>query len=112
MKGTEGSPSKELKDMLKYLEDSTDRNVINEDLKEIHTLVNEIKGDEEVGISYMKAIEYEMMWKEEGREEARVEAVANMLRKLAPEEIIELGYEREMVIEIHQRIKEGNHNNE
>ena len=47
MKGTEGSPSKELKDMLKYLEDSTDRNVINEDLKEIHTLVNEIKGDED-----------------------------------------------------------------
>lgn len=86
MKGTEGSPSKELKDMLKYLEDSTDRNVINEDLKEIHTLVNEIKGDEEVGISYMKAIEYEMMWKEEG--EQRVNRLIQMLLEQAREDEI------------------------
>lgn len=59
--------------MLKYLEESTDENAVNENLKEIHTLVSEIKEDEEVGIGYMKAIEYEMMWKQEGREEGREE---------------------------------------
>lgn len=92
--------------MLKYLEESTDENAVNEELKEIHTLVNEIKGDEEVGIGFMKAIEYEMMWKQEEREEA----IRKMLTKLTPEEIIELGFEQKTVIEVQQKLKEGNNN--
>lgn len=85
-KGTKGNPSKELQDMLKYLEESTDENAVNEELKEIHTLVNEIKGDEEVGIGFMKAIEYEMMWKQEG--EQRVNRLIQMLLEQSREDEI------------------------
>lgn len=65
-KGTEGIPSKELRDMLKYIENSTLENANNKSLQEIHKFVNEIRHDEEVGVSYMKSWEMEKMLKEEG----------------------------------------------
>ena len=42
-KGTEGNPSQALKDMLKYIEKSTDDNVVNQDIASIQKLVNKIK---------------------------------------------------------------------
>ena len=90
-KGTQGNPSKELRDMLKYLEESTAENAVNKELKEIHTLVNEIKGDEEVGIGYMKAIEHEMMWKQEGKIEGeqRVNRLIKLLIEASREDEID-----------------------
>lgn len=54
--------------MLKYIEESTQENASDENLKKIHRLVDEIRHDEEVGISYMKAFEMEKMYIEQGIE--------------------------------------------
>lgn len=68
-KGTEGNPSEDLRNMLKYIEETTLENATNETLKNLHKYVEEIKHDEEVGISYMKAFELEKMYREEGMQE-------------------------------------------
>lgn len=65
-KGTEGNPSQELKDMLKYIEKSTEDNVTNEDIASIQKLVNKVKGKKEVSINYMKSWEVEKMARDEG----------------------------------------------
>lgn len=67
-RGTEGNPSKNLQNLLKYIEESTLENARDENLKQIHRLVDEIKHDEEVGVSYMKAFEMEKMYIEQGME--------------------------------------------
>ena len=41
-RGTEGSPSQELKDMLKYIEKSTNDNVTNQDIASIQELVTKV----------------------------------------------------------------------
>lgn len=74
-KGVEGNPSQELRDMLQYLENSIEANVKNHDLANIHKLMNEVKHDEEVGISYMKSWELEQIYKETGRQEGIKEGI-------------------------------------
>lgn len=58
-KGTEGKPSQNLIDMLKYIERSTVENIINQDIKRIDELVRHIKKSEEVDTNYMKSWEWE-----------------------------------------------------
>lgn len=70
-KGTEGSPSQALKDMLKYIEKSTEENVTNQDIASIQKLVNKVKGKKEVGINYMKSWEVEKMARDEGYRDGR-----------------------------------------
>lgn len=65
-KGREGNPSQALKDMLKYMEKTTEENITNRDIEAIHRIVGRVKGRKEVGISYMKSWELERMWREEG----------------------------------------------
>lgn len=101
-RGTEGNPSQELCDMLKYMEKTTGENVTNRDIENLHRLVCKVKEKKEVGISYMKSWEYEKMCRdearkegleegrEEGREQGRQEAlisaelssIKNLMRKL------------------------------
>ena len=92
-KGKVGNTSQKLRDMLKYMENSTSENAVNEELKSIHKWVTEIKQDEEVGISYMKSWEIEEHIREEatrqglaeGRAEGRAEGIKifiNLCRKL------------------------------
>ena len=52
-----------------YLEDSREENALDEDLKEIHRMVQQVKRDREVSLEYMKIYERERMIREEGREE-------------------------------------------
>lgn len=66
-KGTEGNPSQDLKDMLKYIQNTTDYNITNQNIASIHELVNKVKHKKEVSISYMKSWEVEQMAKDEGR---------------------------------------------
>lgn len=73
-KGTEGNPSNKLKDMLRYIENTTDENVTNQDIDTIHQFVKKVKHRREVGINYMKSWELERIYREEGREEGREEA--------------------------------------
>ncbi len=80
-KGTKGNPSADLQSMLKYLETTTLDNADSEALKNIHKFVEEIRHDEEVGVSYMKACEMEKMYREEGRMEGE-DAFATLTEKL------------------------------
>lgn len=66
-KGTEGNPSQDLKDMLKYIQNTTDYNITNQNIASIHELVNKVKHKKEVSISYMKSWEVEQMARDEGR---------------------------------------------
>ena len=68
-KGSKGNPPEELRRLLRYLEDSREENAQDEDLKEIHRMVQQVKRDREVSLEYMKIYERERMIREEGREE-------------------------------------------
>lgn len=41
-KGTEGNPSQALRDMLKYIQNTTDYNITNQDIASVHELVSPI----------------------------------------------------------------------
>lgn len=66
-KGTEGNPSQALRDMLKYIQNTTDYNITNQDIASVHELVNKIKHKKEVGISYMKSWEVEQIARDDER---------------------------------------------
>lgn len=68
-KGTEGNPSQELKDMLKYIENTTQNNIANQNIESIHRMVEKLKKKKEVGINYMKSWEREQLIRDEGRDE-------------------------------------------
>ena len=72
-KGTEGNPSQELQDMLKYIETTTEENVTNKDIETIHQLVEKVKCRKEVGIRYMKSWELEQIYRSEAKEEGLTE---------------------------------------
>ena len=48
-KGTEGIPNEAVKQLLHYMEDTTYENAVNEELREIHRMVETVKKDSEVG---------------------------------------------------------------
>lgn len=83
-KGTEGNPGKELRDMLKYIEETTEQNITNPDIAAIHEAVSQAKQSREVGINYMKSWEWEDMIRKEataeGLAEGREEGSANAKR--------------------------------
>ena len=68
-KGTEGNPSQELRDMLRYIEKSIPENITSQNIETIHRLVEKVRCKKEVGINYMKSWEHDKMMREEGREE-------------------------------------------
>jgi len=72
-KGTEGNPRKELRELLKYMENSSLENVTNDSLKKIHQMTRVVKSNKEVSVEYMKIYEKEKMLKDIGREEGREE---------------------------------------
>ncbi len=111
-KGTEGNPSKELSDMLKYFEDSREENAVNQDIREIHGIVKRVKCDREVSVNYMKSWEYEA-WirkeatregREKGREEGREHVICRMLSMNISEDIISqtTGFSKERISELAQ----------
>lgn len=104
-KGTVGHTSQKLRDMLRYIEESTQENAVNEDLRNIHRLVTEIKQDEEVELSYMKLWEIEARMRREGREEGLKEGREEGLKgartegiKILAEVYKELGMKEEDAI--------------
>ena len=66
-KGTKGDPPGELRELLRYMEDSTEENARSEGLKALHRMVTEVKRDGEVGFAYMKSFEREQRVREEDR---------------------------------------------
>ena len=91
-KGKIGNVSRELKELMHYLEHTTWEDAVNELLREIQSMVEEVKHDKEVSISYMKSYEREWMLKKAGREEGKTEAlytfVTNLIRRGMPDDEI------------------------
>ena len=80
-KGKKGKITKELRELMCYLEDTREENAENEDLKRIHEMVKVVKRDSEVSKEYMKIFERERMIREEGLEKGREEERANTERE-------------------------------
>lgn len=81
-KGTTGNPRKSLRNMLHYMEKSTEDNVTDENIAKIHKLVSKVKHSKEVGINYMKSWEREQMIREESLAEGQ-ERISRLILKLS-----------------------------
>lgn len=71
--GNKGQASEALRQMLWYLEDTTAERAENEQLKQLHQLVEHVRKDKEVSAEYMLWSERERMWEEAGYERGRAE---------------------------------------
>lgn len=56
-KGKEGIPSAAVEQLLHYMEDTTYENAVNEELREIHRMVETVKNDQEVGRMRIQILE-------------------------------------------------------
>ena len=70
-KGKQGEASAELKQMLKYFEETTKENAVNGVLQEIHQMVETVKKDGEGTMKYLRIMEHERDLIEQGRREER-----------------------------------------
>ena len=67
-KGTKGDDiSEELRQFLKYMENTTQTNAVNDTLKDIQKMVDIVKRDGEVSLSYMKGFERDTIMYEKGQ---------------------------------------------
>ncbi len=87
-KGTEGNPKEQLKDLLRYMENSCDGNVTNEALKKIHRMMKRVKSDEEVSLEYMKIYEREQMLTEQGSQQEAKKNARNLFVNGADFELV------------------------
>ena len=65
-KGSKGTVSQSIRDLLHYMEESKAENATNEDLRKIHSLVSIVKQNPEVSKEFMKWAEIQRMWQEDG----------------------------------------------
>ena len=97
-KGTKGDDiSEELRQFLSYMENTTQTNAVNDTLKDIQKMVDIVKQDGEVSLSYMKGFERDTIMYEKGqaaerknteKERQRADS-AEKARMIAEEEKIE-----------------------
>lgn len=80
VKGKKGTISQNLKELLHYMENTTRNNAVNHSLQELHSMVEQIKHNKEVSISYMKSYERERMM----RHEALANPIKDILSDLGP----------------------------
>ena len=71
-KGTKGDGiSEELRQFLNYMENTTQTNAVNDTLKDIQKMMDIVKRDGEVSLSYMKGFERDAIMYEKGQEAER-----------------------------------------
>lgn len=85
-KGKQGTVSQELKELLHYMEESTEENATNEELREIHSMVSKVKQRVEVSREYMKWAEIQKMWQEDGYEKGEIAGRIKVARKYGASE--------------------------
>ncbi len=73
--GTEGNPGEALKQLMRYMENTTKENVVNKDLQDIHGMIETVKQDAEVTIKYMRLMEDERILLRRGRIAGREEGL-------------------------------------
>lgn len=71
-KGRKGNPTRELRQLLEYMEHTNEENARNESLLSIQRMVTKVKQDREVSLEFMKIFEREEMLIEQGRKEERI----------------------------------------
>lgn len=72
-RGTKGVPNEALKQLLHYMEETTSANVVNDDLREVHKMVEIVRIDPETTISCVRLTEKLYRSKREGKEEGKIE---------------------------------------
>ena len=90
-RGKKGNISERLRQLLSYMENTNQNNAINEDLRDIQQMVDQVKRDGEVSLRYMKWFEHDQMMYEQGRKEEqenteRERKIAEQERKNAEQE--------------------------
>lgn len=80
-KGTKGSQNEDLKQLLRYMEDSRFKNAVNADLKEVHRMVEIVKADSETSISCVRLMEKLKRSEEAGRAEGKAEELVTRVCK-------------------------------
>ena len=68
-RGKKGNISESLRQLLSYMENTNQNNAINEDLRDIQQMVDQVKRDGEVSLRYMKWFEHDQMMYEQGRKD-------------------------------------------
>ena len=74
-KGTKGNPPEALFQLLHYMESSVEQNAVNPNLKRIHRMVEAVKQNKEVELSYMKSWEWEKRIRETAQKEGHEEGL-------------------------------------
>ena len=74
-RGTEGNPTEELRQLLRYMENSVEENACTKELQELHKMVKAVKQDREVVLAYMKSYEIEERIRREGEAIGKINAV-------------------------------------
>ena len=110
---TKGKPenvSKEMVEFLHYVENTSKENACNEDLLEIHKIVQQVKLDKGVILEHMKSFERDELLREEVREEEQMKSFEReqQIREEVREEEQMKSFEREQKIreELLGRIQE------
>jgi predicted transposase/invertase (TIGR01784 family) len=80
--GKKEIPSQDLADMLKYMADSTKENVVNQNLKDIQGMMDDIKMDTGKGVRYMQSWEIEDICFEQGKRDGRIDDILELLAEL------------------------------
>ena len=88
-KGKKGTISEELRQFLNYMENTDQKNAVNEELQDIQRMVDVVKRDGEVSLRYMKSFEHDPLMyaqgeeagRELGREEGRLAEMKNTERE-------------------------------
>ena len=88
-KGKKGTISEELRQFLNYMENTDQKNAVNEELQDIQRMVDVVKRDGEVSLRYMKSFEHDQLMyaqgeeagRELGREEGRLAEMKNTERE-------------------------------
>lgn len=105
-KGINGNPPADLAELLRYMEDTTEKNVCNETIRKLHEMVQKTKQDAKAGVSYMKWCEIQSMCREEGREESAMRMIE--AGELPPEKIaVYAGLTLERVGELEKKVQMG-----
>lgn len=65
-KGTKGTPPEELRQLLHYMEHTTEENAKNDNLQNIQKMIDTVKQDKGVSLEYMKISEREEMLSQQG----------------------------------------------
>ena len=99
-KGTKGEPKEALRELLYYMENSSLKNAVNDDLKEVHRMVEIVKLDSETSISCVRLMEKLARSEAKGKTEELISRVCKKMKLGQPlEKIAEDLVEEVSVIE-------------